>query len=106
MTLSIAFIVEHKMTADDRLAASALEARGALVSPAVWTDAAVDWDAFDLVLIRSPWDWQEDAARFAALLARLDAAGRVENRGAGRWLDKRYLLERRGRPMGSAGSES
>ena len=81
------------MTADDRLAASALEARGALVSPAVWTDASVDWDAFDLVVIRSPWDWQEDAARFADLLARLDASGRVENRSAGRWLDKRYLLD-------------
>jgi len=92
---SVAFLTSQELAAltdDDRLAIPELEARGARVSPLVWTDAraAEDARAFDLVVVRSPWDWQTAPARFAAVL---DAIPRLENRSASKWLDKRYLLE-------------
>jgi glutathione synthase/RimK-type ligase-like ATP-grasp enzyme len=89
---TIAFLTSRELaglTDDDRLAVSALEARGARVEPVVWTDDR-SLDAFDLVVIRSPWDWQEQPRRFAELLS---ATPRIENRSAARWLDKRYLLD-------------
>ena len=33
---------------------------------AVWNDPAVDWDAFDLVVVRSPWDYKDDREAFVA----------------------------------------
>jgi len=46
--------------ADDALLAAALpEARWA-----VWDDPSVDWSAFDLVVIRSTWDYQERRDEF------------------------------------------
>jgi glutathione synthase/RimK-type ligase-like ATP-grasp enzyme len=60
--------------------------------PAVWTDDAVDWDAFDLVVVRSTWDYAEDYPHFLAWLDRLP---RVLNPASVlRWsTDKHYLLE-------------
>jgi glutathione synthase/RimK-type ligase-like ATP-grasp enzyme len=79
----------------ERRLVGALAARGARGEPAVWSDEGVDWNAFDLVLIRSCWDSHLRAAEFLAWLARLEAAGvRVENPPAlVRWnLRKSYLL--------------
>ena len=42
---------------DDRLFADALAALGCDVTPAVWDDPAVDWSAFDRVVIRSTWGY-------------------------------------------------
>ncbi len=33
---------------------------------AVWDDPSVDWDAFDLVVVRSPWDYTHDREAFVA----------------------------------------
>lgn len=57
----------------------------------VWDDPTVDWDAFELVLVRSTWDYQERRDEF---LAWADARGeRLVNPPAVlRWnTDKRYL---------------
>jgi glutathione synthase/RimK-type ligase-like ATP-grasp enzyme len=59
--------------------------------PAVW-DAEIDWDAFDLVVLRSAWDYAErrdDFLRWAASLPRvLNPVPVLE------WnTDKRYLTE-------------
>ena len=91
---TIAFLTSAELaslTADDRLAIPLLEARGVRVVPAVWSDETVAWERFDLVVIRSPWDWHVDPARFAAKLRSIEQRARVENRGAAAWLDKRYL---------------
>ena len=91
---NVAFLTSAELaslTADDRLAIAPLESRGVRVAPAVWTDASVDWSAFDLVVVRSTWDWYVESGRFAKFLAALETRVRVENRGARRWLDKRYL---------------
>jgi hypothetical protein len=42
---------------DDRLLRAELERRGVEVRPAVWDDPAVEWDGFDLAVLRSPWDY-------------------------------------------------
>ncbi|MBT2414613.1 hypothetical protein J7I94_29380 [Streptomyces sp. ISL-12] len=69
---------------------SALRQAGADVSVAVWDDPGVDWDRFDLVLIRSTWDYSWRAEEFVAWAERVP---RLANpAGIVRWnADKRYL---------------
>jgi len=66
---------------------------GFRVSAPVWHDPAVDWAAFDLLVVRSPWDYPERYAEFTGWLDR--AAGRTRILNAPdliRWnIDKRYL---------------
>jgi hypothetical protein len=70
-----------------------LTAAGFRASAPVWHDPAVDWTAFDLLVIRSPWDYPERYAEFTGWLDR--AAGRTRILNAPdliRWnIDKRYL---------------
>jgi hypothetical protein len=76
---------------DDELLAEALRERGAEASIETWDDPAVDWDGFDLVVIRSTWDY---ALRRDQFLAWVDRVGdRLHNAPAVvRWnSDKRYL---------------
>jgi glutathione synthase/RimK-type ligase-like ATP-grasp enzyme len=92
---NVAFLTSAEiptLTADDRLAVPLLEAHGVRVEPAVWTDDAVDYGRYDLVVVRSTWDWYKSAAKFAARLRSIERVTRVENREAWSWLDKRYLL--------------
>ncbi|MGH3017202.1 MAG: ATP-grasp domain-containing protein [Gaiellaceae bacterium] len=58
--------------------------------PAVWDDSAVEWDAFDLVVLRSTWDYAERRDEFLAWAKSLP---RVENPVPMlEWnTDKRYL---------------
>jgi glutathione synthase/RimK-type ligase-like ATP-grasp enzyme len=85
---------------DDRLLAAALEQAGVRVEAAVWSNPAVDWLAFDAVVIRSCWDYHRRHAEFMAWLDSLDAAGRrVWNpTPMVRWnSNKRYLADLAGR---------
>lgn len=80
------------LDADDRLLVRPLEGLGCEVSTPVWDDPAVDWPAFDLVVIRDTWDYPDRRAEFVAWarsVARLaNPAGVVE------WnTDKRYLSD-------------
>jgi glutathione synthase/RimK-type ligase-like ATP-grasp enzyme len=100
----IAFVTCEKLpalTADDRLALDALRPRGHDARPAVWTDGSIAWAAFDLVVLRSCWDYHLRPREFAAWLDELERTGvRVQNSlSIARWnMDKRYLrdLERAG----------
>ena len=100
---------------DDLIAAEALRARGAEVTAPFWTDASVDWTAFDAVVLRSTWDYYLRATEFDAWLGRLSGVNLFNPVATVRWnADKRYLLEleARGVPIvqtriiakGSAGS--
>lgn len=51
---------------EDRLLIPALAALGIEAVPAVWTDAAVDWSAFDAVVVRETWDYADDLDTFLA----------------------------------------
>jgi glutathione synthase/RimK-type ligase-like ATP-grasp enzyme len=81
---------------DDHLLVAALERLGVRAQPAVWSDASVDWAAFDAVVIRSPWDYFIKLAEFRAWLkARIASGVRLCNAGEIlTWnLDKGYLQE-------------
>lgn len=81
---------------DDRSLIQALEARGIIPGPAVWSDAGVAWSSFDAVVIRSCWDYHLRVRDFLGWLDRLESAGvRVFNSPALiRWnSNKRYLLD-------------
>ncbi|MEZ5063446.1 MAG: hypothetical protein R3B81_01875 [bacterium] len=85
-----------RLDADDRPFADALRAAGVDVSPAVWSDPRVDWDDFDLLVLRSCWDYDRRPAEFRAWLdARERGTARVANPvRALRWnLDKDVFLE-------------
>lgn len=77
----------------DRPLADALAAAGVRVEPAVWSDPEVDWSRFDLVHIRSVFDYSQRRAEFVAWAQRV--GGSLHNPPAiVEWnSDKRYLGE-------------
>ncbi|MEU0967032.1 hypothetical protein ABZ357_16980 [Streptomyces sp. NPDC005917] len=71
----------------------ALTAAGADAVARPWDDPDVEWGGFDLVVIRSTWDYSWRAAEFVAWVERVGKATRIANPAAVvRWnADKRYL---------------
>ena len=51
---------------DDHLLVAALADIGIASVPAVWSDANIDWAAFDALIMRTPWDYFECAVEFRA----------------------------------------
>ena len=81
---------------DDVHLAATLAQLGVPPTVCVWNDAQVDWSAFDLVLIRTIWDYHKHHAAFGQWLDRLDRLGvaTVNDSRLLRWnSDKRYLFE-------------
>jgi glutathione synthase/RimK-type ligase-like ATP-grasp enzyme len=82
------------------IASAALREAGLAVELARWDDAGVDWASFDLVVVRSCWDY---AWRLEEFLAWAETVPRLRNRvEVLRWnTDKVYLrdLERAGLPV-------
>lgn len=60
-----------------------------------WTDPTVDWGGYDLVVIRSLWDYVERRVEFDDFLRRVGSSATVHNPPELiRWnLDKNYLLD-------------
>jgi len=61
-----------------------------------WNDKQVDWNGFDAVIIRSPWDYQDYAAEFLQVLTNIDeSTAHLENNLATvKWnIDKIYLKD-------------
>jgi hypothetical protein len=81
----------------------ALRAAGADPVVVVWDDPALDWASFDVVVLRSTWDYTMRRDEFLAWVAATDAVTRLRNRpGVVRWnSDKVYLrdLVRLGLPV-------
>ena len=73
---------------------AALRERGVEAESLPWRDATTDWGAFDLIVIRSPWDYVLHPAEFDAWLERAGSVTRVLNEPElVRWnMDKRYLV--------------
>lgn len=87
----------------DAAAVAPLAALGWTVDDVPWR-ADADWDRYDVVVVRSPWDYQGAPDDFLAALAQIDASSaRLENPlPVIRWnLRKTYLrdLERAGVPI-------
>lgn len=71
----------------------ALRDAGADAAAVHWDDPAADWAGYDLVVIRSTWDYSWRAAEFVAWAEKTGGATRLANpAGVVRWnTDKRYL---------------
>ena len=66
-----------------------------------WRATNVDWNQFDVVVIRTPWDYQDDAAAFLKVLEDIEASSAILENSLDivRWnIDKQYLqdLEKKG----------
>ncbi|MEZ5321761.1 MAG: hypothetical protein R2698_06775 [Microthrixaceae bacterium] len=83
--------------ADLPLLTAAFARIGVACTVAAWRDRSVDWAAFDLAVIRSPWDYCDHLTEFDAWLDHIEhvAPGRLHNpAGLLRWnLDKGYLAD-------------
>lgn len=80
------------LDADDRLVVEPLASLGCHVTAAVWDDPAVDWDRFDVSVLRSTWDYtdrRDDFVRWARSVPRLLNPAHVVEWNS----DKRYLRE-------------
>ncbi|HUJ77758.1 MAG TPA: hypothetical protein VLX64_02000 [Thermoplasmata archaeon] len=83
------------LSEDDRLLAHALDRLGVASTPALWTDPAVDWSGFDVIVVRSTWDYYRRAPEFLSWIERVGAGGRLWNPPSViRWNShKSYLLK-------------
>jgi hypothetical protein len=89
---------------DDELAVEPLAELGWEVDFVSWRQPDSDWDLYDLVVIRSTWDYQKSPAAFLSVLESIEGSrARLENPlGLVRWnLRKTYLrdLEKSGVPV-------
>jgi hypothetical protein len=77
---------------DDQAVVAPLTAAGVHVDPVVWDNPTVDWAGYDLVVLRSPWDYvgrREEFVAWASRVPRLANPATV----VGWNTDKRYLAE-------------
>ncbi|MBQ1073446.1 hypothetical protein KBX06_09750 [Micromonospora sp. C31] len=77
---------------DDRLLLDPLARRGVSVDVRDWADPSVEWAAYDLAVLRSPWDYALRRDEFVAWASRVPALANPAD--VVRWnTDKRYLAE-------------
>lgn len=75
---TVAFLTMHDLgvyVCDDDLAHAPLRGLGWCVELVPWREPGVRWERFDGVVIRAPWDYQDDVHAFLEVLARIEAAG-------------------------------
>lgn len=80
----------------DDLLEQPLAALGWKMDMVSWRSKTVNWDDYDAVIIRSPWDYQDDADAFLKVLADIDeSSAHLENSlDIVKWnIDKEYLKE-------------
>jgi glutathione synthase/RimK-type ligase-like ATP-grasp enzyme len=85
-----------RLAADDQLLPPALASLGITAEPVVWSNDSATWSDFEVVVVRSCWDYHLQFSEFLAWLARLDADGIAvwNSSPLVRWnADKRYLLD-------------
>jgi len=78
----------------DSLLDKPLAQRGWQTQLVPWRSQNVDWQQFDAVIIRSPWDYQDDASAFIAVLEEIERSSTVllNSLATVRWnIDKIYL---------------
>lgn len=98
MTPICAFLTIDDMgdfVSDDDLAAALLRQRGWRVDALPWDEPA-DWSRYDLVVIRTTWDYHERPSRFLATLGEIEQSGTMLHNPLSlvHWnMDKRYLSD-------------
>lgn len=81
---------------DDELAYESLRELGWSVEAIPWRRTGISWGRFDAVVIRSPWDYQDDPDAFLEVLTEIEGSGTPLLNGLDlvRWnLHKTYLRE-------------
>jgi len=81
---------------EDNLLIKGFEAQGFQASPVVWSDPNIDWNQFDIALIRSTWDYLDAAEHFLNVLSKIESSScKLFNPlSVVRWnMDKHYLLD-------------
>ena len=61
----------------DALVAYILSSRQIIVENVSWRSSTANWDNYDIVIIRSPWDYQHSVDEFMAVLEHIDASSAV-----------------------------
>ncbi|MEM6805573.1 MAG: hypothetical protein AAF696_29520 [Bacteroidota bacterium] len=61
----------QRLTSSDQLVADYLERKEISCEPVVWNDPAINWDQFDLLLVRSVWDYHLLFEEWVAFLQKL-----------------------------------
>lgn len=89
---------------EDKLLIRGFESQGFQTSHVIWTDTDIDWNQFDIALIRSTWDYVDKPELFLKVLSNINSSScRLFNPfEAVRWnMDKHYLpeLEKLGIPI-------
>ena len=94
MKVGLATSEEHpELSEDDRVLPGELRAIGVDAAPVIWSDASLDWSAFDAVVIRSCWDYHLRSDQFARWIETLPVP-LFNPKGAVRWnMHKSYLLD-------------
>ena len=84
-----------QLDVEDAALVPALRDAGVDGVPLVWNGAGTDWAAYDLVVVRTTWDYPNKVAAFLAWADRVAAERTLLNPAPLlRWnTDKRYLLE-------------
>lgn len=87
--------IETDTTLDAAPLVQALQRRGVQAQMTPWRDPSVDWASYDLLVIRSPWDYVLHPTEFERWLHHAAASTRVLNEPElVRWnMDKRYLAQ-------------
>lgn len=81
---------------EDSLLTNYLRAQGHHVEPRVWTNPAVEWEKYDVVLLKSPWDYFDRIEEFYAWLDRMEQlqVPMLNPAAVVRWnTNKRYLRD-------------
>lgn len=52
-----------------------LRRKGLIIENCVWTDPGVQWNQYDLIILKSPWEYHEQIDRFFEWLHQLQKAG-------------------------------
>ena len=81
--------------ADIPILVDAFARLGVSADPVIWDDSRISWSDYDVVIVRSTWDYVEKLDAFTRWIDDVARATRLVNSaGVLRWnLHKRYLLE-------------
>ncbi len=74
--MKVAFVTYHKfpdLYEDDQLLQQYLIQKGIDVIPVSWDDAAINWQQFDIIILRSMWDYFERPVEFDNWLDKLES---------------------------------
>ncbi|MCS4304500.1 RimK family alpha-L-glutamate ligase [Chryseobacterium sp. BIGb0232] len=60
---------------EDKELINFLKDKGLDVVPTIWNDKNVDWNSFDVAVVKSPWDYHNHLAEFLSWLDHLETLG-------------------------------